>query len=43
MGRGKRKQVALVAAARKIVVWAWKVFQTQTVFDPSKTGQRIPA
>ncbi len=43
VGRGKRKKVALVAAARKIVVWAWKVFQTQTIFDPTKTGQRIPA
>jgi transposase len=36
VGRGKRKKVALVAAARKLLVWAWKVFQTQTVFDSAK-------
>ncbi len=43
VGQGKKKKLAVVAAARKLLVWAWKVFQTQTVFDPAKTGQRIPA
>ena len=38
VGRGKKKKVALVAAARKLLVWAWKVFQTRTVFDPAKCG-----
>jgi transposase len=32
VGRGKRKKVALVAAARKIVVWAWAVFRDQSDF-----------
>ncbi len=36
VGRGKKKMVALIAAARKLVIWAWKVFQTQTDFDPTK-------
>jgi transposase len=36
VGRGKRKLVALVAATRKLLLWAWHVFQTQTDFDPSK-------
>ncbi len=36
VGRGKAKMVALVAAARKVLVWAWAVFRTQTAFDPSK-------
>jgi transposase len=39
VGRGKKKKVALVAAERKMVVWAWKVFQTQSVFDAAKCGQ----
>ncbi len=36
VGRGKKKKVALVAAARKVLVWAWQVFHTQTNFDPAK-------
>ncbi len=38
VGRGKKKKVALVAAARKLLIWAWKVFQTQTDFDPAKVA-----
>jgi transposase len=34
--RGKPKKVALVAAARKILMWAWAVFCTHTYFDPNK-------
>ncbi len=34
--RGKAKRLALVAAARKILVWAWAVFSQDTVFDPLK-------
>jgi transposase len=36
VGRGKRKMVAMVAAERKLLVWSWKVFQTQTEFDVQK-------
>ena len=36
VGRGKPKMVALIAAARKILVWAWAVFRTRTPFDPAR-------
>jgi transposase len=36
VGRGKPKMLALVAAARKVLVWAWAVFRTQTAFDPAR-------
>jgi transposase len=39
VGRGKKKKVALVAAMRKLLIWAWKVFQTQSVFDPARCEQ----
>jgi transposase len=32
---GKPKRLALVAAARKILVWAWSVFRQDTTFDPA--------
>lgn len=34
--RAKPKKVALVACARKVLVWAWFVFKTNTDFDPSR-------
>ncbi|NEU84642.1 transposase [Nostoc sp. UIC 10630] len=34
VGRGKAKKLALLAAARKILVWAWAVFRRKTTFDP---------
>jgi transposase len=44
VGRGKPKKAALIAAARKILVWAWAVFRDQTTFDPSKiTHESAPA
>ena len=43
VGRGKKKRLALVAAARKLLVWAWKVFQTETDFDPAKLGHLVAA
>ena len=43
VGRGKKKKVALVAATRKLLVWAWKVFQTQTVFAPTKVASHVAA
>ncbi len=41
VGRGKRKKVAIMAAMRKLVCWAWALFQTQTVFDPSKLSHKL--
>lgn len=39
VGRGKLRMVALVAASRKILLWAWAIFRTHTYFDPSKCVQ----
>jgi transposase len=36
VGRGKAKKLALVAAARKILVWAWAVFHSDTPFDATR-------
>jgi len=36
VGRGKPKKLALVAAARKILVWSWVVFRTNTPFDVTR-------
>jgi transposase len=36
VGRGKPKKVALVAAARKIVVWCWAVFRSNAPFDTAR-------
>lgn len=36
VARGKPKKVAIVAASRKILVWAWALFTTGQAFDPSK-------
>lgn len=36
VGRGKPKKVALVAAARKILVWCWAVFRQGKPFDPTR-------
>ena len=35
VARGKPKKLALVACARKTLVWAWTVFIQDTTFDPS--------
>lgn len=43
VGRGKPKMVALVAAARKLLGWAWAVFVHQTTFDPSKAAPKLTA
>lgn len=34
--RGKPKMVALMAAARKILVWAWAIFRQQSSFDEER-------
>ena len=41
VGRGKPKKLALVAAARKILVWAWAVYHSGAPFDASKTGRLV--
>ena len=38
VGRGKAKKLALVAAARKILIWSWSVFKTNTPFDVTRFG-----
>jgi transposase len=48
VARGRPKRVALLAAARKILVWAWAVFRAQTRFDPTHaaaaaTATTVPA
>lgn len=40
VGRGKPKMVALIAAARKVLVWAWAVFRSSIPFDPTQTERR---
>ncbi len=35
--RGQPKQLALVAAARKVLVWAWAVFVSGQPLDATKT------
>lgn len=34
VGRGKAKKLALVAAAHKILLWAWAIFSQQTEWNP---------
>jgi transposase len=41
LGRGKAKKAALIAAARKILVWAWAVFRRHTSFDPTKVTREL--
>lgn len=40
VGRGKAKKKALVAAMRKILVWAWAIFIKEVDFDPALAGAR---
>lgn len=35
VGRGKPRKVAVVAAARKLLTWAWMLFSRQTTWDPA--------
>jgi transposase len=37
-GRQKPAKLALVAAARKLLVWAWAVFRSRTPFDAARAG-----
>jgi transposase len=36
VGRRKAKKLALVASARKILVWSWAVFKSNTPFDAAR-------
>ena len=36
VGRGKPKKLALVAAARKILIWCWAVFRQGKPFDATR-------
>lgn len=38
VGRGKAKKLALVAGARKVLIWAWAVFRDQREFQPELAG-----
>jgi transposase len=42
VARGKPKKLALVAAARKLLIWAWAVLRTHTPFDPTRHVQSPP-
>jgi transposase len=37
VGRGKAKKLALVAASRKLLTWAWAIFSTNSVWNPTPT------
>lgn len=39
LDRGKAKKVALVACARRILVWAWAIFRAKVPFDPLRVTQ----
>jgi transposase len=43
VSRGKAKRLALVAAAHKILIWAWAVFSQGVDFDPSRFPQEATA
>ena len=41
VGRGKAKMVALIAAARTVLIWAWAVFRAGAAFDPQKARNAV--
>jgi transposase len=43
VGRGKAKKAALVAASRKILVWAWAVYRDQAEFRPPACQAELAA
>ena len=42
VSRGKAKRLALVAAAHKILIWAWAVFCQDVDFDPARVLHKTP-
>ena len=43
IGRGKAKRLAVTAAARKILIWAWAVYRTDTDFERERHAKSISA
>jgi transposase len=41
VARGKAKKLALIAAARKLLTWAWAVYRSGHLFDAAKTARLI--
>jgi transposase len=41
VNRGKAKKLALIACARKILIWAWAVFSKNTDFDPTRFSLNV--
>lgn len=41
IARGKAKKVALLACARRILVWAWAIFRSNSPFDPLRFEQPV--
>ena len=41
VARGKPKRLALVAAARKLLAWAWAVFISGEPFDATRTVKLV--
>jgi transposase len=38
LGQHKPKKLALIAAARKILIWAWAAYRQHTAFDPTRAS-----
>jgi transposase len=43
VGRGKAKKVAIVAAMRTWLCWAWALFRTKSEFDTTKLAHSSTA
>jgi len=41
LDRGKAKKVALMACARRILVWAWAIFRANSPFDPLRFEKTV--
>ncbi len=41
LDRGKAKKVALMAYARRILVWAWAIFCANSPFDPLRFAKTV--
>jgi transposase len=41
VSRGKAKRLALVAASRKMLTWAWAVFKQESTFDPARASTHL--
>jgi transposase len=43
LARGKPKKLALIACARKMLVWAWAIFRSDQPFDPDRFNKLAQA